>query len=259
MTNSNEIKFKKLVIKDHKFQRVKCGWDVIGAFTIDNQLLVWGNNKSNQLGLSEKTIIREPVKLTPPDESDLIIEISFGLKHSAVLTKSHQIFVFGVTKFQFNNTSYSITEVKHNSIVWLKLLSPSTTSSFACGQNHISFVHDSRKICAFGRDNKYGQCSEIEMLKEDDDEIVKLECGWSFNAFLTKSKRLYLYGRNNYGQLGNGLKEESGNCKPHKCPIFPVDDFKCGAEHCIVMSNNKIYTFGWNEHRNTGFDTDDDM
>lgn len=90
------------------------------------------------------------------------------------------------------------------------------------------------------------QCGEVK----SDERIVKLSSGWTHNGFLTDTKELYLYGRNNYGQLGNRQRSEYET--PQKCRISPVDDFQLGAEHGILKSNHDIYTWGWNEHGNCG-------
>jgi secretion-regulating guanine nucleotide exchange factor len=126
---------------------------------------------------------------------------------------------------------------------------------FACGQNHISFVkRDGTEIHSIG-ENKFGQCTRIVL----DEKILRIESGWTHVAYLTESRKLFLYGRNNYGQLGNGSRNEIDSDTPHQCLIFPVDDFALGAEHGILKSNGAVYTWGWNEHRNCGVDSDDDM
>lgn len=102
-------------------------------------------------------------------------------------------------------------------------------------------------------ENKFGQCARIA----SEEKIVKLESGWNHVAYLTVSRKLFLYGRNNYGQLGTGNRSEIDT--PQECLIFPVDDFALGAEHGILKSNDAIYTWGWNEHRNCGIDGDDDV
>lgn len=89
------------------------------------------------------------------------------------------------------------------------------------------------------------------------EKVIQISSGWTHNAFLSEMRVLSVYGRNNYGQCGNGLKS---HCEaPQKCAIQPIDDFEIGAEHLILLSKGEIYSFGWNEHGNCGNGKFDDM
>lgn len=248
----NLLNFTKLELK-WKFKWVTCGWDISAALSEESRLFVWGNNASNQLGFIEKAAIKEPRELHLPD-NEISIEVQFGLKFTAILSESRKLFITGALRsFQKSFPLKHFKVISHNSLEWLQ--TDTKIIHFTCGQNHIAYVtnDEDRVIHAIG-DNKFGQCGRIEI----NEEIIRLHSGWSFNAFLTQSKRLFLYGRNDYGQLGNGNRYEikSG---AHQCMIFPVDDFDLGAEHAILKSNRNVYTWGWNEHRNCGSDSDDDV
>lgn len=253
----NLCKFTKLEF-NYKIKRVSCGWDVTAAISDENRLFVWGNNMSNQLGFPEKGIIREPKELQLPD-NEIPVEVKFGLKFLAILTSSHTLYITGQLKFFLKSQVYPFKIIKHNSIEWFRMDNNDLTEEvihFACGQNHISFVRrDQLAIHGIG-ENKFGQCGKVVISKE---KIVRIASGWTHLAFLTESKKLFLYGRNNYGQLGNGNRNEIDSATPHQCLICPVDDFALGAEHGILKSNGSVYTWGWNEHRNCGIDIDDDM
>lgn len=247
--------FKRMEIQ-HKFKDVTCGFDMTAAFTRDNKLLVWGNNRNNQLGLPNTPVIKEPTELSLPD-NEIPAIVKFGLKHTAILTtKSNHIFIIGMLKHFKNCKDAAYKVIDHNSIEWLQLiLPPVDITHFTCGQNHISFVIHGHVIHGFG-DNKFSQSiCQSESLEQ----ITKFESGWTHNGYVTDSNALLLYGRNNYGQLGNGGRDFNGIAVPQKCPIFPVNDFALGAEHGILVSGRDIYTWGWNEHRNCGHETDDDM
>lgn len=241
------------LIKDlkEKFKDVVCGFDTTAALTEDNRLLVWGNNKNNQLGIANLAVIREPAQVSLPD-NQIPMNIRFGLKHTVIHTKSNRIYIVGVLK-HFKDAPYKI--IVHNSIEWLQLMTDDNDiAHIACGQNHTTFVSAGHVINGFG-DNKFGQASQIK----GDATIFKFESGWTHNGYLTESNSLWMYGRNNYGQLGTGKRDLNGITKPQKCSIFPVEDFAIGAEHCILKSGTDVYTWGWNEHRNCGHDMDDDV
>lgn len=250
MCGGNECKFTKLEL-NQKFDRITTGWDVTAGFS-KNQLYIWGNNSSNQLGFGKKEIINEPKEVILPN-NEIAMDIKFGLKHTVFLTKSCKIFIVGALKY-FKSSNHVILTV-YNSIEWLQLMPNSIIgdiTDFSCGQNHISFVIDKRMIYSIGS-NKFNICTQIS----SSENITQLYSGWTHNMYLTESKNLFSYGRNNYGQLGNGTRENQD--APQKCSIFPIDKYRIGAEHGILKSGQNIYTWGWNEHRNCGLDSNEDM
>lgn len=235
---------------NHKFRCLTCGWDTSAGITLDDRLFVWGSNNQDQLGFSrtQHKIILKPTELKLPS-NERVADIQFGLRHSVILTKSNQLYIIGSLK-HFKNVNHHV--VNHNSIEYLKVVVNGTVSQIVSGQNHFAFLDDSKSIRGIG-DNKFMQSADLKL----DERIIKMSSGWTHNAFLTESRELFLYGRNNYGQLGNGCRSDYE--APQKCRIYPVDDFQLGAEHGILMSNGEIYTWGWNEHGNCGNGTMEDV
>lgn len=250
-STTDKCRFEKLEFHQ-KFSSVSAGWDNSAGITFSNRLFVWGSNLQGQLGFSNKLhkIITHPVELKFPSD-ELVASISFGLRHTAVLTLNNRIYIIGSLK-HFKNAKHRI--INHNSTEFMLVVPCGKIRELASGQNHITLLDDDRNsICGIG-DNKFMQCSEVKSCGK----IIKLSSGWTHNAFLTDAKELFLYGRNSYGQLGNGSK---GDCSavPQKCQIQSVDEFQLGAEHGILLSKNDIYTWGWNEHGNCGNGTVEDV
>lgn len=228
---------------NYKFRCVACGWDTSAGITFDDRLFVWGSNNQDQLGFSrtQYKVILAPTELKLPS-NERVVDIQFGLRHSVILTKSNQLYIIGSLK-HFKSVNHHI--VNHNSIEYLKVVVNSTISQIVSGQNHVAFHDGAKSICGIG-DNKFKQSADLKL----DERIVKMSSGWTHNAVLTESRELFLYGRNNYGQLGNACRSDYETLQ--KCRIHPVDDFQLGAEHGILISNGTIYTWGWNEHSNCG-------
>lgn len=242
-TTEDKNRFEKVEFNE-KFKSASAGWDTSAAITADNRLFVWGSNLQNQLGFSSKQhkLISRPVELKLPSD-ERPSSITFGLRHAAVLTSNNHIYITGSLK-HFKYSNHRI--INHNSTEFMLIIPEARITFIASGQNHITTCNDRNSIHAIG-DNKFMQCSEIK----PDGKVIQLSSGWTHNGFLTDSKELFMYGRNNYGQLGNGSVSDA-SATPQKCQIHPVDDFQLGAEHGILLSNNDIYTWGWNEHANCG-------
>jgi len=82
--------------------------------------------------------------------------------------------------------------------------------------------------------------------------------GWDSTTAVTDSGDICVFGRNHLGQLGLGsvmhninqflpqiIKKECFNNQP-PCSIA------CGSEHTIVVADNVVFTWGWNEHGQLG-------
>ncbi|CRL03823.1 CLUMA_CG016350, isoform A [Clunio marinus] len=232
---------------DCKFRSISCGWDTSSAITLDNRIFVWGSNNYNQLGYSNKQqkVIMEPIELKLPNDNKAL-DIKFGLRHSAILTTTNQLYIIGSLK-HFKDMKLSNKIIHHNSTEFLQIeIYESKIRQISSGQHHITFLNDRNEITSVG-DNKFMQCTEVNL----SNVICKLSSGWTHNGFLTDQKELYLNGRNNYGQLGNGLRSDFEKSLQF-LSINQIDDFELGAEHGILKSNGKIFTWGWNEHGNCG-------
>lgn len=243
-TTCDQNTFTRIILNE-KFKQVAAGWDFSAAISTDQSLFVWGSNKYGQLGFDKKrnqficnvTLLQLPFKEKP-------MEVQFGLRFMSLLTNLKNIYVVGQISHLIgpNDSSPQFTKVAEN------------VKTFSTGQKHLIYLteDDQTTVKALG-DNKYQQSIDFAFEKN----IKLLRSGWSFNAALTVSNELYLWGRNSYGQLGNGLRENS-NREPQKSPITTVDKVQLGAEHCIFTSHNDVFTNGWNEHGSCGNgDTED--
>lgn len=224
-----------------KFQKVATGWDMSAAISIDYKLFVWGSNKYGQLNLESKQDFVCIATLTNLPFEEKPIDIQFGLRFMSILTDCGNIYVVGEVKSFASISQHSFNSNK------IKLVAQNV-KIFSTGQNHIIYVKENDQCTVKGiGDNKYHQ-SDDHSFKES---IYLLRCGWTFSCALTHSRQLYLWGRNSYGQLGNGVRKISVN-KPQRSLLSDVVDVKLGAEHAIIQSINNIYTHGWNEHGSCG-------
>ncbi len=155
------------------------------------------------------------------------------------------------------------------------------------GYHHTAMITENGQIYIFGRNN-YGQLgngdsnvvtSNVPILLSDntaagfkndglgENKIVAVASGGYHSIMLTAGGKVYTFGRNDQGQLGNG---ESGTGKNSFIPILVSDNtaagFKndgigdnkvtkiaAGTNHTIIVTAvGKIYAFGENEHGQLG-------
>lgn len=126
----------------------------------------------------------------------------------------------------------------------------------ACGIRHCVVLTDKGEVYSWGR-GEYGLLGNgsnsgslipkknefIEMyMKEDpDNEIIKIDCADEYTGALTKGGDLYVWGKNNQGQLGIGSGIGVDFIESEKFPTLVVKpkgvkyiDLSCG-ENCMMM------------------------
>ena len=133
------------------------------------------------------------------------------------------------------------------------------------------------KVWSFGW-NKYGQLGRRNASKSAVPELVsgplgqpnsgyvQIHSGWSHTIAVVKKEdsnvtTLFGWGRNEKGQLGYKSTEKFVDVpqllKPNNGDV-EVISICCGAESSLLIdADEKIYSCGWNEHGNLGFECSD--
>lgn len=87
--------FQRICALEHEIViDVCCGWDSSAALTRNGELYVWGSNRYGQLGLDPSVYlsIPHPRKISFGEK---IKNVSMGLRHTAVATENHELYVCG--------------------------------------------------------------------------------------------------------------------------------------------------------------------
>ncbi|KAG0051656.1 hypothetical protein BGZ83_003486 [Gryganskiella cystojenkinii] len=172
----------------------------------------------------------------------------------------------------------------------------------ACGQNHSLILFSDGSVYSSGL-NKYRQLGPgppqgaIKQQQKAQDFRIGFErvyglpfvdlisCGWNHNGAMNSRDRtrLFLWGRNDHGQLGNGAavsatetndavdivkvriprasssaSSSDSQSQDDDNDLFEeIMSFSCGSEHCLAMTRSgHCYAWGWNEHGNCGTDSE---
>lgn len=232
-TTTDQSNFQHIEIS-YPINRIFCGWDVSAAVTTNGTLLVWGCNTYFSLG--ENKYLTKPV-LYELSNPELIIKVSFEFKYFNILSSSNN--VYRIRKGHHFNNDCKLKDISlENSVI-----------DISSGQNHTIFLTKNNRIIGIG-DNKYNQIVNINL---ENTSISKLLSGWKHNGYLSDIGCVYLWGRNNYGQIGSQEFSETVKSPLQLNCDDKIIDFQLGSEHGICLSSNKnVYTWGWNEHGNCG-------
>ncbi|KAG0351104.1 regulator of chromosome condensation 1/beta-lactamase-inhibitor protein II [Gamsiella multidivaricata] len=245
-------------------------------------LMGWGSNRQGQLGVLERTSDRT-VPLTEKDLRGKFMEPT-------------RILISNIsTSSSTNKGDVDTMEVQHEIV------------DMACGQSHSLVLFSDGSVYSSGL-NKYGQLGPSSSMIETVDHpkqtkqqdfrigfekvqglpfVDSISCGWNHNAAMdtrtlqgTGRTKIYLWGRNDHGQLGGGVPvmtvdPDLNGGSPVELGILQVRiptattatagryteqdeleeivSYSCGSEHTLAMTRSgDCYAWGWNEHGNCG-------
>jgi hypothetical protein len=168
-----------------------------------------------------------------------------GVNH-LICGKLHYIARTNDNKFCFDSLVLYKSEVE-------KVLNDLNISDVKCGSCHALFLTSSGEVYAWG-DNKHGQigngCNDnqdtpIKVNGFSGERVVMISCGGWHSMALTESGRVFSWGSNKYGQLGNGNTVDSNMPKLVELNSVMVERISCGKWHSLLLSKDgDIYAFG---------------
>ncbi|XMB72031.1 leucine-rich repeat protein [Mycoplasmatota bacterium WC30] len=190
------------------------------AITSEGRVFTWGYNCFGVLG--DGTIIdrHTPVEITSQfnlSESETITYVSLGYGFASAITSAERIFTWGWnSEGQLGDgttsTSYNPLEITSQ----FNLNEGETIISMSLADEHSSALTSEGRIFTWG-DNGYGQLGDgttinklvpteitSEFTLNESETIIDISLGDSHSSALTSEGRMYTWGNNNDGQLGDG-------------------------------------------------------
>ncbi|XP_062547365.1 secretion-regulating guanine nucleotide exchange factor [Armigeres subalbatus] len=233
------------------FDSIACGWDVSGAVSPEGEVYLWGSNVWHQVADKEIKYLMVPTKLPLP-RGTKARKICFGLRHTCVLTDQGKIMLFGKSKW-LQQEKITQSSVFFGGVEFYEMGFSEPVTDVASGENHLIAQLGQKQIVCLG-DNKFGQSPEGIIYCSEEQQpnyIEQLESGWSHSGYRMSDGRVYLWGRNNYGQLGVAVNGDHNSPKALDVE-GKVIKFCLGSQHGIASTRESLYTWGWNEHGNCG-------
>lgn len=291
-TDYNELQVA-LSPEDGKIISVACGWShtlvLCESKEGHSSIYCFGSNAFSQIGLSSpQTSIAQPLSFP---NNIKVRAISCGMRHSAFTTVDGELWLLGENRFGQCGAA-TLEAVK----VPTRLSTELFITSVSLGARHTIFLTKDGRLYSFG-ENRFGQCGvdpatvppiqrpntsktvkdiileprEVEILEPMDD-TTQIRCGWNFSLVWTPSSAsrdiatLYMFGRNNYGQIGIGKITPFEwkplrplNSEKTKSIESDIVQVECGSEHTLILCNDsRLYSFGWNDHGQLGHGDESD-
>ena len=258
---------------------IRLGGYMSATLTSNSRSFSWGNNNVGQLGDGTNTIKSAPTRLKPLrytitenflPVSETIIKAEAGDNFSAVITASHRLFMFGWNAYGQLGTGNTIKSMPVDITANFNLAIGEVIEDIYLGGTSALAITSSGRIFTWGQ-NVYGQLADGTNVNKS--LPVDVSANFSFNEFetieqvtlasengfiLTSEKRVFAWGYNAYGQLGDGTTS-------HKyLPIdvtshFPlevgetVESIVAGSWHTgAYTSLNRLFTWGRNDYGQLG-------
>jgi alpha-tubulin suppressor-like RCC1 family protein len=229
-----------------------CGENSGAAITIDGSLYMWGaiTPFPRQENALYKTL-RFPEKIM-----DNVKYASIGLSHAAVIKNDNSLYMWGPSSHgQLGNGINDIYEYPDTPV---KIMDDVRCVSL--GRLFSTAVTFDGSLYTWGW-NKWGQLGngksgedefEAEPVKIMDN--VQYACTFdSHSAAITEDGSLYMWGINDFGQLGNG---KSGEDEFEAEPVKIMDNVKYVSTGCghsaAITEDGSLYMWGWNDSGQLG-------
>merc|ERR1712176_985128 len=231
----------------------------------NNEIYAIGQASHHQLGLDDDDIIKNksnqwPLRLHFFDKVT-VSDISCGKKFSIFITESGMTYSCGSNLFGALGFGDEITKIKKPLII--ERLKRVKAKEAMCGENHCVLLDQSGKIWTFGINNQgqLGRNTKNNMdypaivhvnnrkfsVGQSHSKIIKIASGLNHVAVISESGKLYLWGANECGQIGDGTTKVRYKAK-HLLKGHVIKDVQCGASHTVIITKQrKVYVCGDNE------------
>ncbi|GAA4352648.1 hypothetical protein GCM10023185_12550 [Hymenobacter saemangeumensis] len=196
-----------------QWAQVAAGTSHTLALTTDGRLYAWGQNIYGQLGDGTTLTRANMVQVTLPAGAGAISQIVAGSGHSLALTKDGQLYAWGANKLgQLGDGSFTerlrpvaVTRPRHAG-AWAQI---------AAGRAHTLALTTDGQLYGWGS-NEYAQVAATFLawrgrptaiaLPADAKQTrwAQIAAGDFYSQALTADGRLYAWGNNTAGQLGDG-------------------------------------------------------
>jgi len=254
------------------------------AFVLDGQLYTFGANKYSQLGREAEdessSTGSAPAPVTIEDEDGRQFRTRFvalGGLHSAAITEGGELWTWGWGgSFWYGSGGLGHSDrtgAKEPTLVEKFVEDAEEVIQVACGNQHTLVLTAEGRLYStgkgdFGRLGRGETCDEpefeeIEYFTQSNDSvlapnepaaIIKVGAGNNFSAALSRQGELWVWGRNDYGQLGLGEEAMGDMYSAERYPrlvrSLPMEghrvvDFACGEHHVVALTaSGAIYEWG---------------
>ncbi len=228
------------------------------AIGSDGKLYAWGSNNYGELGDGTNTNRSNPVLVNLPSGVSPVA-VTAGDLHSLALGSDGKIYAWGYNPHgQVGDGSTT----NRNTPVQVTLPSGVSAVSVTAGPYHSLAIGSDGKLYVWGRNNE-GQLGDDTTTQRNSPVLVNLPSGvsplmlaasYDHSLALGSNGKLYTWGYNNRGQLGDGTNINRTTPVQINIPSgVNLVAVAAGSTHSLALgSDGKIYAWGGNDYGQLG-------
>ncbi|XP_075996845.1 secretion-regulating guanine nucleotide exchange factor [Genypterus blacodes] len=281
---ANVLTFHLCSSLSQRVKSVACGWDFTLLLSVCGEVLACGSNSFGQLGVGE-TPSHSANLLRVKGLKEPVLSVAAGLRHSLAVTGSARVYQWGTGLFRQAKRALSPQSVPPhlNSKVPTQVpgLDHETPHTVTAGSAHCVCLTVEGDLFAWGS-NKFGQLTPGEPFQccptrldrslLDGDKVMLVWSGWTHVVAQTEGGRVFTWGRDDYGQLGQTAATDHTGQKPERRSagasvsrpaevklLCGATQIACGSEHNLAIVGGRLLSWGWNEHGMCGDGTEVDV
>ncbi|KAG7381965.1 hypothetical protein PHYPSEUDO_005436 [Phytophthora pseudosyringae] len=266
---------------------VSCGKHHVAVITGQARLFTWGCNKYGQLGLGDFSPRTQPEEVhfalatlsshrralrvmhTAQRSGNNVTHVACGAAHTLFVTHQQQILGMGYNQAGQLGLGHRLQQRKgwrSCTPIAVESLRDQSILDLAAGQNHSACALSNGDVYTWGcgddgrlGDGKLGEGvaspTLVTLLREVSVRARSVRCGARHMAVISDSDLLYIWGANDFGQLG--CKDKKPRSRPFLLATPSlltegVEDVALGEFHTTcVTSAGKAYTWGLNLRDNS--------
>ncbi len=247
-----------------------------GSFTIalkDTKVYAWGNNKWGQLGNGTLFDCIRPVEISSNfnfNNNENIENIFTSFRSTYLLTTEGRLFSWGSNEYgQLGDGTIISKNYPINITSKFSLQNGEKILHFSTGGFHCLLITSFGRVFSWGN-NEYGQLGDESNINKNlpveitnkfslvnNEKIENIKVGLGHSMVTTSMGRVYTWGNNEYGQLGDGTKTKRKKPTDVTRDFLFADNEKInfialGALHSLVVTSSRVFTFGSNESGQLG-------
>lgn len=202
------------------FNLISMGYSHTIVTSSDNRVFSWGSNYSGQLGDNTLEKRDYPVEITEYfnlNESEWFKKIVCGSYHTLMLTNESRLFGFGSNiSFQIATQTLTYSSLPIDITDQLSLTEGETIVDVDSGDYFNILLTSNGRILTWGSnfngENGIGTNISDQLVHDitssfnisETDSIIKINAGDNYSIVITEEKRVFTWGFNSAGQLGDG-------------------------------------------------------